>query len=202
MIVKVMIKRKIKEGKAREVFALLNKSRSDAMNQKGYITGETLINHDNPREILVISMWQDRVLQQLMSSLTMERLHDSELKVAADQDAFTTAELIDRLTKSIFSEVDNAPSGDFTTRKPAVSSLRRNLQRIYVKRLANLALGETGAPQDCQTIAYVALEDLEGRLNKLLATDAKLDPYTRAHLKETASRVHKVLDSKLEISRP
>ena len=59
MIVKVMIKRKIKEGKAREVFSLLNKFRSAAMNQKGYITGETLMNHDNPREILVISMWQD-----------------------------------------------------------------------------------------------------------------------------------------------
>ena len=59
MIVKVMIKRKIKEGKSRDVFALLNKFRSDAMNQKGYISGETLINHDNPREILVISMWQD-----------------------------------------------------------------------------------------------------------------------------------------------
>ena len=59
MIVKVMMKRKIKEGKAIEVFALLNKFRSDAMNQKGYISGETLINHDNPREILVVSMWQD-----------------------------------------------------------------------------------------------------------------------------------------------
>ena len=59
MIVKVMIKRKIKEGKSRDVFALLNKFRSDAMNQKGYICGETLINHDHPREILVISMWQD-----------------------------------------------------------------------------------------------------------------------------------------------
>ena len=58
MIVKVMIKRKIKEGKAREVFALLNKFRSDAMNQSGYISGETLINHDDPLEILVISMWQ------------------------------------------------------------------------------------------------------------------------------------------------
>jgi heme-degrading monooxygenase HmoA len=59
MIVKVMIKRKIREGKAREVFTLLNKFRSDAMNQKGYISGETLINHDRPREILVISMWQN-----------------------------------------------------------------------------------------------------------------------------------------------
>jgi heme-degrading monooxygenase HmoA len=59
MLVKVMVKRKIKAGKAREVFALLNKTRSAAMNQRGYITGETLMNHDNPQEILVISMWQD-----------------------------------------------------------------------------------------------------------------------------------------------
>ncbi len=57
MIVKVMIKRKIKEGNTREVFALLNKFRSDAMDQKGYISGETLISHDDPMEILVISMW-------------------------------------------------------------------------------------------------------------------------------------------------
>ena len=53
-----MIKRKIKEGKTKEVFALLNKFRSDAMNQRGYISGETLINHDDPLEILVVSMWQ------------------------------------------------------------------------------------------------------------------------------------------------
>ncbi len=58
MVAKVLIKRSIKEGKTREVFALLNKFRSDAMNQRGYISGETLINHDNPQEILVIAMWQ------------------------------------------------------------------------------------------------------------------------------------------------
>ena len=58
MVVKVLIKRKIKEGKTREVFALLNNFRSDAMSQKGYISGETLINHDNPQEILVIAIWQ------------------------------------------------------------------------------------------------------------------------------------------------
>ena len=54
MVVKVLIKRRIKEGKSREVFALLNKFRSQAMDQKGYISGETLINYDDPREILVI----------------------------------------------------------------------------------------------------------------------------------------------------
>ncbi len=59
----------------------------------------------------------------------MDRLHDSELNVPADQDALTTAELLDRLTKAIFSEVDKMPEGEYTNRKPAISSLRRNLQR-------------------------------------------------------------------------
>jgi len=56
--VKVIIKRRFKEGKTKGVFALLNKFRSDAMEQPGYIHGETLINFDDPHEILVIAMWQ------------------------------------------------------------------------------------------------------------------------------------------------
>ena len=58
MAVKVLIKRRFKEGKAREVFALLNNFRSAAMEQKGYITGETLIGHDDPQKLLVIGTWQ------------------------------------------------------------------------------------------------------------------------------------------------
>jgi len=58
MAVKVLIKRRFKEGKAKEVFALLNKFRAEAMVQTGYITGESLISMDDPRKILVISTWQ------------------------------------------------------------------------------------------------------------------------------------------------
>jgi heme-degrading monooxygenase HmoA len=58
MAVKVVIKRRIKEGKSRNVFSLLNKLRTDAMEQPGYIYGETLINHDDPHEVVVIAMWQ------------------------------------------------------------------------------------------------------------------------------------------------
>ena len=57
MIVKVIIKRKIQQGKTREVFSLLNKFRSQAMNRKGYISGETLFNYDDPNEVMVISIW-------------------------------------------------------------------------------------------------------------------------------------------------
>jgi len=58
MAVKVFIKRQIKEGKSKEVFTLLNKFRSNAMEQTGYISGETLFNHDDPKKLVVMSMWQ------------------------------------------------------------------------------------------------------------------------------------------------
>ena len=55
----------------------------------------------------VIELWQDRALQQLLSPLTLERLSDAELKVPANQDAFTVFELLHGLTTAIFSEADN-----------------------------------------------------------------------------------------------
>jgi hypothetical protein len=143
----------------------------------------------------IILMWQDRVLSQLLSPLTLERLHDSELKLPADQDAFTTAELINRLTKAIFAEVDSVKSGEFTNRKPAISSLRRNLQRSYLQRLSYLALGNTSAPEDCATIAYMELKVLQGNIEKLLESDVGLDAYSRAHLNASADRISKVLDA-------
>ncbi len=60
MAVKVIIKRRFREGKAKEVFALLKKFRSEAMDQEGYITGETLIGFDDPQKVLVIATWQSR----------------------------------------------------------------------------------------------------------------------------------------------
>ena len=58
MAVKVFIKRHVKEGKVDDAYALLNKLRSEAMNQPGYISGETLVNHYDYRSITVISTWQ------------------------------------------------------------------------------------------------------------------------------------------------
>lgn len=152
-----------------------------------------------------VLMWQERVISQLLSSTTLERLHDGEMRVSADADVLTTAELIERLTKSIFSEVETVKEGDYTTRKPAISSLRRNLQRSYLKSLSRLAMGSTSAPQDCQTIAYDQLSRLNQRMNALLqnnAIAAKLDPYSRAHLQESKDRIQKVLDARLSLNAP
>ena len=150
----------------------------------------------------IILSWQDRVLGQLLSTTTLFRLVDSELKVAADQDAFTAADLIEGLTAAIFAETEKLKDGKYTNRKPAINSLRRSLQRRYFQRLSNLAMGNTSAPDDCQTVAYAELEALEARIKKVLAGRAQLDTYTRAHLEESATRIRKVLDARFQLRVP
>ena len=146
-----------------------------------------------------ILMWQERVLSQLTSGLTLERIHDSELKTSPDTDTMTVAELLTTLTDAMFAELDaEAKDTEFTSRKPAISSLRRNIQRSYLDRLAQLALG-TSAPADCQTMAYSELDRLKGKIDSYVeANGAKLDPYTKAHLMETSARVEKVMDARFQ----
>jgi heme-degrading monooxygenase HmoA len=56
--VKVLIKRKIKDGELNEASKLLIKARYSAMGQQGYISSETLTDCDDPNKVVVISMWQ------------------------------------------------------------------------------------------------------------------------------------------------
>ncbi|MFH2045977.1 MAG: antibiotic biosynthesis monooxygenase [Pseudomonadota bacterium] len=58
MLVKVCMRRRIKEGKLRDVFVLIRKIRARAMNQNGYISGETLVDYNNPQGTMVIGTWQ------------------------------------------------------------------------------------------------------------------------------------------------
>lgn len=58
MTVKIFIKRHIQEDKMEGALSLLNQSRVAAMGQPGYISGETLVNHYDPRSVTVVSTWQ------------------------------------------------------------------------------------------------------------------------------------------------
>ena len=58
MAVKVLIKRRVPEKKAREIIPLFRRMRALAMSQGGYISGETMRNLDDPEEFVVISSWQ------------------------------------------------------------------------------------------------------------------------------------------------
>jgi len=58
MLAKILIERQFKSGNEKEILSLLNKLRSIAMNQPGYISGLTMTVPDDPNNMMVISTWQ------------------------------------------------------------------------------------------------------------------------------------------------
>jgi len=58
MIVKVIIKREVTPGMEHDFFEHLKKLRSHAMQQQGYISGETLLCAENTNKVLIISKWE------------------------------------------------------------------------------------------------------------------------------------------------
>lgn len=58
MSVRIIIVRHVPKEKATELRPLLLQMRSLANAQTGYISGETLVNYDDPSEHLVISTWK------------------------------------------------------------------------------------------------------------------------------------------------
>ncbi len=57
MIVKILLERKFKEDPSLEEIKTINKLRIGAMQQKGYIGGETLVDLNDHCRIVVISTW-------------------------------------------------------------------------------------------------------------------------------------------------
>jgi heme-degrading monooxygenase HmoA len=58
MAVKILIRRRVPDDKARQMIPLFRKMRTLANEQPGYITGETMKNLQRPDEFLVISTWE------------------------------------------------------------------------------------------------------------------------------------------------
>jgi heme-degrading monooxygenase HmoA len=57
MAIKILIKRKFKEGNIQAASRFLINHRSGAMRQPGYISSETMQSLDDPDKIVVVSMW-------------------------------------------------------------------------------------------------------------------------------------------------
>ncbi len=58
MQAKILIKRKFQVGKKREIISLLRELRAQAMEQPGYISGQTLASAADPQLLLVIGSWE------------------------------------------------------------------------------------------------------------------------------------------------
>ena len=57
MAVRIIMERRIKKGREMDLAKLLLELRSRAVREKGYITGETLRDYEDPSTHIVISTW-------------------------------------------------------------------------------------------------------------------------------------------------
>ena len=140
---------------------------------------------------------QASALSGLMNPTTLRRVYDNEFRVSADADALTLAEIINTISDCIWKEVTEEQAGEYTERKPAITSLRRNLQTEHLERLFDLA-GETksstAAMKPIANLAGMKLMELKPQIEKA-STNENLDAYSRAHLTDSNKRIEKWINS-------
>jgi len=143
---------------------------------------------------------QASVLASLMYPTTLRRIYDNEFLVPADEDALTLPELLDTVSDAVWSELDEKPGKTYTAREPMISSLRRNLQREHMELLIDLSRSSYFGTSVYKPIATLVLERLaqlkDEKIEPVLDTySERLDPYSRAHLKDAANQIKKALEA-------
>jgi len=80
MAVKILIKRKFKEGNLRAASRLLINNRTGAMQQPGYISSETLRNLDDRNQVAVVSMWENIEAWNDWKNSQLRKANEAEFK--------------------------------------------------------------------------------------------------------------------------
>ena len=134
---------------------------------------------------------QTALLNGVTTPALLARMREAESRTA---DPYRLAEHFDRLTRTIWGEVGGAsPAG---MKALDGTSTRRELQRAFVDRMANMIVAPPGgAPDDARALARLALSRVDARCVRALASTAPVGDNTRAHLLESRARIKRALDA-------
>ena len=148
---------------------------------------------------------QASALSMMLNPSTLGDLYDCEFRNDSSIDVLTMAEVIQAVTDEVWSELSDMPSNS-TLRKPAISSLRRNLQSEHLARLIELSLEEdAGTPvsRTIQSLVRLQLHDIlasiQGANPNAIGSPSSMDVYTRAHLIDASMKIEKVLNAQFTI---
>ncbi len=157
----------------------------------------------------ILSM-QTTILNQLLSSSTLGRLADAEMRVPDGEDVFSSAELLDKLDSAIYQEINDAvktlkenPEGKVEVK---ISSTRRNLQRVYLQKLISATndSATSAGLRDFNALARMRLKMRAADIDQLLNSDRVDfknangrgdDPYARAYLIDCQEKIRQALDA-------
>ena len=159
---------------------------------------------------------QEIALDSCLNASTLAQLENQEMQADAGADPLKLAEVFRALSDGVWSEL--ATPAD--AKSLSMTTIRRNLQREYVKRLATMVLGEKQAnfggaysfilfsgggavPADARALGRLHLREIGAKIAKVLENKGlAIDDTTRAHLEETQHRIAKVLDASLDDNQP
>ena len=174
---------------------LLAHMTSDSWNSQGFFSASNEPAWPIHDRIMGI---QSSALSQLLNPTSLRRVYDNELRIDADEEAITLFDIMDSVTKAVWKELDEAPKGEFTERKPAVSSMRRNLQSEHLDRLMDLAKKpsrfSSAAMKPISNLASMTLRDLQEKVDKASENDS-FDSYTLSHFQDAAKKIQKWTDA-------
>ena len=120
-------------------------------------------------------------------------VYDNEFLVPEDEDALTVAEIFQTLMDSIYANLDET-SGEWTNRKPMISSIDRNLQAEMTDRLIDLSIGRVRMFRPIRTLALYHTKELYDKISTILESNENLDTYTQSHLEDMHERLGKAIE--------
>jgi hypothetical protein len=166
---------------------------------------------------------QKIVLAHCLSGQTLARLQNQQLQADPNADPLRMEEVFRSLTDGVWSDLDHlGASKEAKASKVALSPIRRNLQREYLRRLTIMVLGNSpnsagdlfayvvfvrggnsAVPADARALSRLHLKEISSRIGKVLETTSfVIDDTSRAHLEECRQRIAKVLEANLGVQEP
>jgi hypothetical protein len=134
-----------------------------------------------------VNNMQYSILVNLMQPFLLQRIVDAEYKV---DHPYTLSEYFQSLTKAIWT--------DNTVASGRTASMRRNLQRNYLRQLVRLVVQPySGTPEDAVALARLHLLRIRSRIDEAFKTKG-LSEEANAHLLEAKARIDRALEAKLE----
>lgn len=145
---------------------------------------------------------QGAVLSRFLNGTVLSNIQNIELHADEDQDVLRMPEVFDMLSENVWSELPSEAPGEDETAEIAISTIRRNLQRDYVERLAAIVLRSSFQTADAQNLANMHLQMAADRIQMVLDSDQiEMDDYSKAHLMELNRMLEKVSEASLEMGR-
>jgi len=140
---------------------------------------------------------QTVTMNGLLDPALLSRVREQETRQVG---AFRVQDVFTNLTNAIMSELGvNGPASFASLDGPMP---RRELQRAYVDRLADMVASQNGYPEDAAALARLHLTRIADIAQKDLVAPAPKSDTERAHLMEIRARARRALEAQRDVAAP